>query len=181
MEEHVCHLTHALVGLDGQDLRVVNVSCDILEACCIYVLESFVGLVFSQITHVMYIIHVYFLPFVQHIAHHLVWMVVCVLNLLHVNAYLDGLEPFVLMVRLLLITSMTIVTSIATILHKLSTKVLNPRPSNLARKFHPNGALRWKYTFLQANEHNVVKINVQWLRCACVQYCDAQTQWQSRD
>ena len=72
MEEHVCHLTHALVSLDGQDLRVVNVSCDILEACCIYVLESFVGLVFSQITHVMYIIYVYFLPFVQRIAHHLV-------------------------------------------------------------------------------------------------------------
>ena len=69
-------------------------------------------------------------------------MVVCVLDLLHVNAYLDGLDPVVLMVRLLLITSMTIVTSIATILHKLSTKVLNPRPSNLARKFHPNGALR---------------------------------------
>ena len=52
----MCHLTHALVSLDGQDLHVVNVSCDILEACCIYVLESFVGLVFSQITHVMYII-----------------------------------------------------------------------------------------------------------------------------
>ena len=32
MEEHVCHLTHALVGLDGWDLHVVNVSCDVLAA-----------------------------------------------------------------------------------------------------------------------------------------------------
>ena len=40
MEEHVCHLTHAPVSLDGQDLHVVNVSCDVLVVCCIYGLES---------------------------------------------------------------------------------------------------------------------------------------------
>ena len=121
MEEHVCHLTHALVGLDGWDLHVVNVSCDVLAAEHCWEFGWFLYLVCLPVLCIQYsITYVHFMPFVQHIAHQLVRMVVCVLDLLHVNAYLDGLDPVVLMVRLcihILYTLLTVVNLIATILY----------------------------------------------------------------
>ena len=41
-----------------------------------------------------------------------------------------------------------------------------------------HGVLRWGHTFLQAKEHHVHEINLQWLRYTHATYSDAQ-QWQS--
>ena len=52
----MCPPTHALVGLDGRDLRVVNVSCDVLVAENCWELVLYI---FSLFSYIMYTVQYY--------------------------------------------------------------------------------------------------------------------------